>query len=103
MLGRCCRLRLLLWCIVFVARISVAQEPAEEAVLRQIVAKYISDNKNWRAEDYVVRRSRQDGDIVVFSVIHRDDETALVPGGGKSVELHVDVLTKKVARELGFQ
>ena len=73
--------------------------------IEQIANSYIAQEKGWSPAEYtIVHTNRRDeaGNYVV-NARHRDDETRVAPGGGKSVELHLDGNTRRVVQELHFQ
>jgi hypothetical protein len=69
------------------------------------IVRYIARTKGWNHSEYWIERRgpSADGHIDVFAVVHLCDRCAATPGGGKSVELHVDRLTHEVTQELGGQ
>jgi hypothetical protein len=78
---------------------------ARETEIKEIVSKYISKKKGWGENDYRIVPSRgQDMEpTVIVMVVHKEDEMQAKPGGGKSLELYVDLEKKQVVRELGYQ
>ena len=70
-----------------------------------IARRYIAQNKGWAESEYTIRDSgRKDGSgNSIVTVVHRDDEKMTAPGGGKSVELRVDLPAGRVVKELRFQ
>lgn len=86
-----------------VGGLKVSAEPNDDAKVREVVAKYVAATRLWPPSDYAIQRSRTEGKSVVFSVVHKDDEASVSPGGGKSIEVHVDTSTMEVSKELAFQ
>ena len=73
--------------------------------IEQIARSYIAQEKGWSQTEYTIVQTdgKDDAGNFVVNARHKDDETLSVPGGGKSVELHIDPNTKRVVRELHFQ
>ena len=72
----------------------------------KIVRDYISEKEGWAVDVYTITSknvSDKEGNLIV-NVIHKDDQKGVYHfGGGKSVELHIDIVNKVVVRELHFQ
>jgi hypothetical protein len=69
----------------------------------KVVQNYVVQNKNWPSNTFKIVSKRQEGNTAVFWVIHKDDERRKDFGGGKSIEVHVDLTELRVSRELHFQ
>jgi hypothetical protein len=69
------------------------------------IVQYVARTKGWNRSDYSIERRgpTADGRNDRFAVIHHVDERAPAPGAGKSVELHVDRVSRQVTEELGGQ
>jgi hypothetical protein len=70
-----------------------------------ISAAYVSRIKGWNTSDYsieVTGETDKAGNRIV-NIIHKDDKRALLPGAGKSVELHIDMNQEMVVKEMSFQ
>jgi hypothetical protein len=68
--------------------------------------QYARDKKGWKDEDVEVVFEREQGDNIVLKLIHKDDKNQGakgIAGGGKSVQVWVDVKEMKVVRELHYQ
>lgn len=100
--GASCLVALTLAC-ASIGGLGVSAEPNDDAKLREVVVKYVAATRSWPASDYTVQRSRTEGPSVVFTVVHKDDEASALPGGGKSIEVHVDAATMEVSKALAFQ
>jgi hypothetical protein len=83
-------------------RVKISTEPIEQ---EGVAVEYIARTKHWKRTDYRVesRGLSPDGRSDVLAVIHLEDLYRPSPGGGQSVELHVDRATHQVTRELGGQ
>ncbi|BBM03574.1 hypothetical protein [Microbulbifer sp. GL-2] len=74
-----------------------------EKKIYSLVQTYVSDVKGWPDDSFCVELNRQEGGVIVFWVIHKDDKASLIPGGGKSIEVYVDQKEMKIIKELAFQ
>jgi Holliday junction resolvase-like predicted endonuclease len=77
----------------------------EQSRLASAVQRYLQERKGWTEDQFRIEiRSIDPGgaNIVVWGIF-LEDERHPVPGGGQSVELHVDRRTGEVKAELGFQ
>jgi hypothetical protein len=80
-----------------------ANDPRVQQAAAQ-AENYIVTSKNWEKGSFQVELNRKEGTTLVFWVLHSGDRTATTtPGGGKSVEVHVDPISNRVLRELAFQ
>jgi hypothetical protein len=77
----------------------------ERSRLASAVQRYLREHKGWTEDHFriEIRSIDPGGANVVVWGIFLDDERHPVPGGGQSVELHVDRRTGEVKTELGFQ
>jgi hypothetical protein len=77
----------------------------ERRRIDQAVADYLTRTKSWRPAEYRIehRRLSDDGTHAIVWAVFLKDEVNPVPGGGQSLELHVDRKTRKIVKELGFQ
>lgn len=82
---------------------NMAEEYEKGGKFYSLVETYITKTKGWSSNDYCIELNRQHDNVLVFWVIHKEDETNISPGGGKSVEVHVDQVKMEVINELGFQ
>ena len=71
-----------------------------------VVARdYATEKEGWPESDYTVENTHRwdnEGNLIV-NVIHNDDLKSPMAGGGKSVELHIDMGKRRVATVLHFQ
>jgi hypothetical protein len=71
-----------------------------------IAREYIAAKENWQASAYTVENTQKldsEGNVIV-NVVHKDDlDRGYCVGGGKSLELHVDLRKRQVAKVLHFQ
>ena len=84
---------------------STPVQVGDRARIEEAVHQYLIRFKFWRPGDFRLEPrglTKGESHAVVWAV-HREDETAVSPGGGKSVELHVDRKDYQVVRELRFQ
>jgi len=82
--------------------------PNDEATREQVAAaarSYMTETRGWAPEEYRLEgyTLSEDGSEAVVTAISLADEQDPIPGGGSSVELHVDPNTSTVVQELGFQ
>ena len=73
-----------------------------------IAETYLITQKQWKKSDFYLVPISNDSKTIRVQAINREDEKNLVgknliPGGGKSVELQIDITTKTVIKELAFQ
>ena len=69
-----------------------------------IIDDYVRLKYAWAQNVYHIEFQRRDGGVLVFWVIHSDDvEITDQLGGGKSIEVWLDVTDRRVTKELGFQ
>jgi hypothetical protein len=71
-----------------------------DAARQYLTGRYGEDAAAFRLE---VRDQAGDGGSVVLWAVHPDDESGAAPGGGRSLELHLDPVTGQVSAEYGFQ
>jgi len=72
----------------------------------KLVSEYVEKTKNWPTDTYDIEYVQEDGSqdhTIVINIKHRDDARATFPGGGKSIQLHIDVTKRKIVKEYGFQ
>lgn len=77
----------------------------DRAEVDRIAKEYITRQKGWADTEYTVRHTDKRDRVghLIVNISHRDDVALAVPGGGKSVELHIDVNARRVVQELRFQ
>lgn len=77
----------------------------DRADVDRIAKEYIAQKKGWADAEYTVRHTdkRDRAGHLIVNISHRDDLALAIPGGGKSVELHIDVKARRVVQELRFQ
>ena len=80
---------------------SVATNQHDQAF--QSVATYVRSEKGWPEDSYRIEFKSQTIDILVFWIIHHDDESVATTGGGKSFELQLDARNYELLRVLHFQ
>lgn len=70
-----------------------------------VVEQYISRTKGWARNDYRILRgdAAAEQDLERYDVIHREDECAVHPGAGKSLQVLVNRRSQKVEKEIGGQ
>ncbi len=74
--------------------------------IEKIVKNYISKKHNWPEHDYVIKPKNitDDSGNIIVHVIHKHDrKNRGIAGGGKSIELYINLEKKTVVLELGFQ
>jgi hypothetical protein len=68
-----------------------------------VVDGYVRDSKNWESGAFRIEFNRREDAALVFWVLHSDDNAARSPGGGRSIEVHVDPANGRILKELAFQ
>jgi hypothetical protein len=77
----------------------------ERSRLASAVQRYLQERKGWTEDQFRIEIRGVDpgrANVVVWGIF-LDDERHPTPGGGQSVELHVDRGTGEIKTELGFQ
>ncbi len=69
----------------------------------EVVHDYVSKSRSWNRSDYRVEEKGREGNLIVYWIVHLDDERAPVPGGGKSLAVRYDSRKRQVVKELAFQ
>ena len=73
----------------------------------QTARDYIQSAKRWPEADYHLEFLRLEGDpaapVVILDAVHHDDLHARKRGGGKSVQLHIDLRGRRIVKELAYQ
>ena len=82
---------------------AMSEDESGVANMTEAVRSHIAATKQWPESDYSIEMKRAEDGNYVFWAVHKDDLAATQPGGGKSVEVHIDPKTLQVALELGFQ
>ena len=73
-------------------------------IVIEVASAYARSEKGWKTAGFHVDvKRRQDDQTIVANVVYEHGLKGLRKGGGKSVELWVNIESKKVTRELGFQ
>lgn len=75
----------------------------ELAAARKAVDDYVQEKHRWPRSSYRIELKRRDGDILDFWIVHKDDEKSIVPGGGKSISVDLDLKSLRILREFKFQ
>lgn len=72
-----------------------------------VANQYLQAVKQWKPEEYGLEFVRVEGDpaapIVILDAVHTADLQARQRGGGRSVQLVIDLRARKVVRELAYQ
>lgn len=113
MLLRSCRFAMCAACLVLGTAVSpvACSEPTQPGKETKVidhpdlaaVAAYVAKTRGWKSGDYRVEQRPNEGKLLVFWVLHRDDEKSMTPGGGKSFELRLDPATHEPIGEFHFQ
>ena len=79
--------------------------PEEQRRVEKAAEDYILHKKSWQRSEFrtELHGLSKDKTAAVVWAVHSDDERSPKPGGGKSLELHVDRQSLKVIKELRFQ
>jgi len=64
---------------------------------------YISKNKSWSFDEYDLEYVGENNGSIIVLAKFKQDETMAYPGGGRSIEIHIDSKTGDVVGEFGFQ
>ena len=84
---------------------SESQRPQDTAI--EVARKYVNTAKQWPETEFHLEVLRQEGTaespVVVIDAVHHDDLRSNQKGGGKSVQLHVDLRVGRVVKELAYQ
>jgi hypothetical protein len=75
----------------------------ERSRLTDAARQYLTGRYGDEAAAFRLEVRGQAGGSVVLWAIHPDDEAGAAPGGGRSLELHLDRVTGQVRAEYGFQ
>jgi hypothetical protein len=78
--------------------VSIRRGPIEKAI-----AAYLARTKGWTGAEYRLESLPGSSAEALVAAVHLDDGTAIQPGCGKSVVLHVNKASGKVVGETGFQ
>lgn len=82
---------------------SITLTPEERVRIESAVAAYVTAHKRWEKEDFRIDYKGIRNDQAVVWAVYLEDELHPRPGAGKSIELHVNVKTFDVEKELSFQ
>jgi hypothetical protein len=84
--------------------LKVEIQPAKSKV-EETVERYIRQTKGWNPREYRIEsRGLTANELTeMIAVVYLQDERSPHPGGGQSIELHVDRASLQVVRELGAQ
>jgi hypothetical protein len=73
----------------------------------QVARTYLQSAKQWSESQYRLEIQQETGDaasrVVIVDAIHEEDRRASRRGGGKSVQLHIDLIRQAVVKELAYQ
>lgn len=79
---------------------------AERRMTEEIATKYAIETKGWKMGDFEVEvldgETSPEPGTIVADLVHVEDLQGKI-GGGKSVQLQIDLNSKKVVKELAFQ
>ncbi len=67
------------------------------------IKNYVAQNKGWPESDYSIEYNRSFEGFDVFWVVHKDDLTGKMLGGGKSIELYISPVNGDIVKEMVFQ
>lgn len=86
-----------------VTQISLSDEQKQR--LEAAATDYVLTEKKWQKDEFriEVKGVKNGENYAVVWAIFLEDEKTPVPGGGKSIELHIDLSNYKVIQELWFQ
>jgi hypothetical protein len=70
-----------------------------------VARDYIAEKEGWPDAAYTVENTwrRDDEGNVIVNVVHKEDLKSHSVGGGKSLEMHIDLQRKEVVKVLHFQ
>ena len=79
--------------------------PQDAAI--EVARAYVNATKQWPETEFHLEFLRQEGTaespVMVIDAVHHDDLRSDQKGGGKSVQIHVDMKERRVAKELAYQ
>lgn len=81
----------------------MAKELKIDKKVQQLIDNYVIREKGWDKDSYCVKFNRREDGAKVFLIIHQEDEISIIPGGGKSFEIHIDEINMEIVRVLLFQ
>jgi len=79
-------------------RVGVSDRKAAE-----VIEEYVSKSRSWSRDEYRIEEKGHEGSVVLYWIVHVDDERSPTPGGGKSFAVHYDPQRQEVAKEWAFQ
>jgi hypothetical protein len=83
---------------------TVSSVDAQRRLLAEQIASEYLASKGWQDTDYSLKIQREEpGAVVVVEAIHKDDLRPQRRGAGRSLQIHVDLSTKAVTKELAYQ
>jgi hypothetical protein len=75
----------------------------QRSLVEQLATEYLQ-SKGWQESDYILEIPRQQSGMnIVVDAIHKDDLQSRSRGGGRSLQIHINLSEKKVTKELSFQ
>ena len=81
--------------------------PGLEDAAIEVARQYVKTTKQWREKEFHMEFLRREGTagspVMVIDAVHHDDLQPDHKGGGKSVQLHVDLKERRVTKELAYQ
>ena len=83
--------------------LTVATNANKDAAAVAAIDNYVKRTRQWPKDSYRIEFKRREKNVLVYWVIHTDDEKSIVPGGGKSFEIHIDSADQHVIAEYHFQ
>ena len=82
-----------------------SQGPQDAAL--EVARQYVKTTKQWPETEFHLEFLRQEGTaespVLIIDAVHHDDLQPVKKGGGKSVQLHVDMNERRVTKELAYQ
>lgn len=86
---------------------SVSIEEQARRVAEEVAHGYLQTVKHWQTNDYYLEVPEavkpEEVSMVVVDGIHKSDLQSEQRGGGQSVQLVIDVDSRRVLRELAYQ
>lgn len=78
-----------------------------QAAALETARQYVITAKQWPEADFHVEFLRTEGSedapLAIIDAVHHDDLQPNKKGGGKSVQLHIDLRQQRVTKELAYQ
>ncbi len=87
--------------------VSSAQISPEQRAI-DVAKQYVLKTLKWKCGEFIIQPDdfileESDSTYIVLRATHEDDHRTTIPGGGKSVQIHVDKSSMEIVKVLGYQ